>query len=208
MPRQHIKESRRLQLIEANMACIARLGLTDTTIADVSKEAGMSRGICNFYFESKEKMMQETLRHLTTEYARWLEHGEATLEELVQGHFSKEWCSSRRLAVWMAFVAHAAAHTPYRKLLAASHEQAVAAFARVGAGEQAEEIMALIKGLWQQYVLAQGAETRESLAARCLAFVQNKAPALKIVAQTARPAKPARKPAEEMPMFDLFAKKA
>jgi AcrR family transcriptional regulator len=207
MPRQNIKESRRLQLIEANMACIARLGLTDTTIAHVSKEAGMSRGICNFYFESKEKMMQETLRQLTADYAEWLERAGDSLEEIISGHFSSKLCSARRLAVWMAFVAHAAAHAPYRKLLATSHDQTVAALERGGAGEQAGDLAALIKGLWQQFLLVPEAASREALAERCLAFAQ-KQPALKIVAQSAKPAKPARKAAEEMPMFDLFAKKA
>jgi TetR/AcrR family transcriptional repressor of bet genes len=204
MSRQNIKESRRLQLIEANMACIARHGLTDTTIAHVSKEADMSRGICNFYFESKEKMMQETLRHIAEEYRLWLEGAGSTLEALVAGHFSQKLCNAKRLAVWMAFVAHAASHAPYRKILLASHEQTVSALAAAGT-EQAVEIAALIKGLWMQFLLAPEAGSREVLAQRCLAFAHNKVTPLKIVAKTVKPARPET---EEMPLFDLFAKKA
>lgn len=206
MPRQNIKESRRLQLIEANMACIARHGLTDTTIAHVSKEAEMSRGICNFYFESKEKMMQETLKHLVGEYAQWLEGVGTSLEDIVGGHFLKELCNARRLSVWMAFVAHAASHAAYRRLLVESHERTVAAIAAAGPAEQAGEIAAMIKGLWQQFLLSPEAGSREALAARCLAFVQgSKVTPLKIVAKAPKAVKQV---AAEMPLFDLFAKKA
>lgn len=208
MSRKNIKESRRLQLIEANIACIARLGLTDTTIAHVSKEADMSRGIVNFYFESKEKMMQETLRTLVAEYQQWLESAGTSLEAIIEGHFSQKLCNAKRLSVWMAFVAHAASHAPYRKILAASHEQTVEAIAAAGSPEQANEIAALIKGLWLQFLLAPDAGARDSLAERCLAFAQNKVTPLKIVQQAAKPAKPAKPVADEMTLFDLFAKKA
>jgi TetR/AcrR family transcriptional repressor of bet genes len=205
MARQNIKEIRRLQLIEANMACIARHGLADTTIAHVSKEAEMSRGICNFYFESKEKMMQETLRHLVSEYTQWLENAGASLEEIVNGHFSTKLCNARRLAVWMAFVAHAAAHAPYRKILLAAHEQTVKAIEGTGFAEQAGEIAAMIAGFWQQFLLSPDAGARETLAERCLAFARGRVTPLKIVAKTARLLRPE---SEEMPLFDLFAKKA
>src|SRR5476651_2364957 len=67
MPRANVKDKRKQQLMEANIASIARRGLADTTIAHVSKGAGMSRGIVNFYFTSKDKMMQETLLFLAEE---------------------------------------------------------------------------------------------------------------------------------------------
>src|ERR1700759_100591 len=68
MARRDVKDKRKQQLMEANIASIARRGLEGTTIAHVSKGAGLSRGIVNFYFTSKEKMMQETLAFLAEEY--------------------------------------------------------------------------------------------------------------------------------------------
>ncbi len=211
MSRKHIKETRRIQLIAANMACIARYGLTDTTISHVSKEAEMSRGIVNFYFESKEKMMQETLRFLNEEYGQTLAQSGNTPEALVRGHFSPKLCNARRLGVWAAFVAHAATHAPYRKLLATARQQMLEAFAKAGRTEQAADIAALIEGLWLEFLLAPEGQKREALVERCLAFLELK-PTLKLAAQTVKPVKSGKKTADEQPSLldfgDLFAKKA
>ena len=66
--RTESKESRRLQLIHATMRSIARHGLSDTTVSTVLKEAGLSRGIINLHFQSKEKLLLETLSHVVDEY--------------------------------------------------------------------------------------------------------------------------------------------
>jgi len=59
---------RRDQLIKATIRSIARHGLSVTTIATVSKEAGLSQGIINLHFQSKEKLLEETLSHIVDEY--------------------------------------------------------------------------------------------------------------------------------------------
>ena len=42
------------------------------TMADVAKAAGLSSGIVNFHFETKEKLLVETLKYLADEYrANW-----------------------------------------------------------------------------------------------------------------------------------------
>ena len=42
------------------------------TIADVAKAAGLSSGIVNFHFDTKEKLLVETLKYLADEYrANW-----------------------------------------------------------------------------------------------------------------------------------------
>ena len=59
---------RRQQLIEATMTCIREYGLDGTTIAKVTQEAGLSNGIVNFYFKTKQELLSETLRSIHTEY--------------------------------------------------------------------------------------------------------------------------------------------
>jgi TetR/AcrR family transcriptional repressor of bet genes len=61
--------ARRRQLIEATIAVIGRRGYANTTLTHVASEAGLSPGIVNFYFKSKEQLLQATLEQLTDEYA-------------------------------------------------------------------------------------------------------------------------------------------
>ena len=70
--RKASKEIRRQQLIEATIDVMARKGYSGTTMFDVAKAAGLSSGIVNFHFETKEKLLVETLRYLADEYrANW-----------------------------------------------------------------------------------------------------------------------------------------
>ncbi len=62
------REERRRQLIDATMKCIARKGLSGTSIGDVASEAGLSQGIVNLHFDSKDNLLTETLRTLANEY--------------------------------------------------------------------------------------------------------------------------------------------
>jgi len=67
--RKASKEVRRLQLIEATIDSLAKRGYAETTMADVADGAGLSRGIVNFHFESKEKLLIATLQHMYEEYS-------------------------------------------------------------------------------------------------------------------------------------------
>ncbi len=67
-PRGDVKAFRREQLIDATMRTIARHGFARTTMAQVAKAAGLSQGIVNFYFKTKEALLYETLEHLAEEY--------------------------------------------------------------------------------------------------------------------------------------------
>src|SRR5919109_4630275 len=68
--RKASKEARRQQLIEATIDSLAKRGYSETTMADVADGAGLSRGIVNFHFESKEKLLVATLQYMADEYAR------------------------------------------------------------------------------------------------------------------------------------------
>ena len=76
--RKASKETRQQQLIEATIDSLAKRGYSDTTLADVADGAGLSRGIVNFHFESKEKLLVATLQYMADEYAA---HWSAALEK-------------------------------------------------------------------------------------------------------------------------------
>ena len=80
------KEARRQQLIEATVKCISKRGIGSTTLGDVAKEAGLSQGIVNLHFESKDNLFNETLRYLAEEYKSLFEK---TLEKSGPGAADK-----------------------------------------------------------------------------------------------------------------------
>jgi hypothetical protein len=54
--RAEAKAERRQQLIDATIEAIARFGLSGMTMGKVTEIAGVSVGLANFHFESKENL--------------------------------------------------------------------------------------------------------------------------------------------------------
>lgn len=71
-PRTLSRDERRVQLIEATLSTIAECGFSRTTLTEVARRAGLSHGLVLFHFETKEKLLVETLDYLSDEYkANW-----------------------------------------------------------------------------------------------------------------------------------------
>jgi TetR/AcrR family transcriptional repressor of bet genes len=118
------KEERQHQLIQATIRSVAKNGLSDTTMATVSNEAGLSQGIINLHFQSKERLLVETLRFIADEYREsWervlkragLSRAE-TLKELVLIDFKRPVCDPNKLAVWFAYWGESKSRPTYRKI--------------------------------------------------------------------------------------------
>lgn len=52
-------------ILDAAQAVLAREGFSGTTIANVAREAGVSRGLLHYYFEDKEDLLAQMLRRST-----------------------------------------------------------------------------------------------------------------------------------------------
>jgi TetR/AcrR family transcriptional repressor of bet genes len=111
MARDALKEARRIQLMEATIDCIAARGFADLTLADVAKAAGLSVGIVNFYFKSKDALLAATLAHMVGEYQRyWRANVEAAgpspaakLTAMLEGDFQRLVANRKTVTVWYAF---------------------------------------------------------------------------------------------------------
>lgn len=118
------KEARRQQLIEATIKCIASRGISSTTLGDVSREAGLSQGIVNLHFQSKDNLFSETLRYLADEYKTLFDKTLAKagpgpadkLLALMELDLKPSVCDPRKLAVWFAFWGEAKAVPTYQKM--------------------------------------------------------------------------------------------
>ncbi len=211
MSRANVKDKRKAQLIAAALESIAKRGLLETTITHISKGAGMSRGIINFYFASKEMMLRETLKTLIDEYEiEWAEaltkagdEGRARIDALIAVHFNKKLCSAKRLNGMSAFWGHAATQAAYRHQLEAADAKIERALTEAlahmlggsleEAGNAATQLHALIRGLWLSFMLNPRDAAREILAAQAASFVDRLTGApVRIVRDhiIARPAKP------------------
>ncbi len=111
MSRDALKEARRVQLMEATIDCIAAHGFSDLTLADVAKGAGLSVGIVNFYFKSKDQLLIETLRHLVDDYIQQTnenirnagQSAAAQLDAAIESDFHRTIANRKRVTVWYAF---------------------------------------------------------------------------------------------------------
>ena len=74
-PRKMSRETRRQQLIESTIETLALRGYASTTLTEVARTAGLSHGLVNFHFESKAKLLAETLQFLAEEYRlNWMHY--------------------------------------------------------------------------------------------------------------------------------------
>ncbi len=118
------REVRRRQLINATMKCIARKGMGSTTLGDVAREAGLSQGIVNLHFESKDNLLRETLSTLVNEYREQFEktlersgpHPADKLLALMELDLRPSICDRRKLAVWFAFWGEVKSRPTYQRM--------------------------------------------------------------------------------------------
>ncbi len=163
------RETRRRQLIDATLKCIARKGMGNTTLGDVAREAGLSQGIVNLHFESKDNLLTETLRTLANEYR---EQFDKTLEKsgpdpagallaLVQMDLKPKLIDRQKLAIWFAFWGEVKSRPTYRKICdeydryydsvitgLCAEVIADGAYANVTPEAAAEALTSMTNGLW------------------------------------------------------------
>lgn len=176
------KSVRRVQLIEATIDCIAKHGITGTTLAKVTEVAGLSLGLVNFHFASKEKLFEETLRFVASEHrAHWQKGIRATslsdadrFMAIIDSFFHPQICSRKKLSVWFAFFGEAANRSIYRAIVEdideERHQESMQLIRRLSAdGDGAGldptlvslTIEALVDGLWLNMLIYPEDFTRE-----------------------------------------------
>ena len=111
-PRRKLSRAvRRKQIILATIESLAERGYSRTTLTDVAKGAGLSQALVNFHFETKDRLLEETLAFLSEEYrVNWyaaLERAKPApacqLDAMIRADFSAAICTPSRLGAWTAF---------------------------------------------------------------------------------------------------------
>jgi len=184
---------RKQQLIKATIKTVAKKGFADTTLADVAKEAGLSQGIINLHFQSKDRLFSETLRSLSDEYGqaweRALKKASADpiekLRAMVNLDFSAAVCERNKLAVWFAFWGEAKSRPTYLKVCKDHDAQYTSALEQIAgevireggydasAGDVAETLSAMTDGFWLSLLLTPRSLGRDSAKALCFTYLAN-----------------------------------
>lgn len=186
------KALRRQQLIDSTIESIAKRGFAETTMANVADGAGLSRGIVNFHFKSKEMLLVETLRYLAEEYreawTRALEKaGPSAADQLaamVTVDFDPVVCSRKKVAVWYAFYGEAKSRPTYLELCHAEdleQHEVLCGLCRQLAAEGGYEGIdpevvatgfgAISDGLWLDMVIQRRLFDREAARRTCTAYL-------------------------------------
>lgn len=97
MGRKKMTQERQRQIFIGLFNAICEKGFAGSTITDISREAGLSRGILHYYFKNKREMQLELMRSLGKTHfdgIRWLISGlEDALEKIkgmIQFHYMDE----------------------------------------------------------------------------------------------------------------------
>lgn len=193
--RSEQKKITRQKLLDTTIEIIAGEGLAGLTMAKVAEKTGLSRGICNYHFETKEQLMLEAFTALYREHEKaWrkitsdesLNPG-ARLKMLITTMLSLPIADPKKLAVWMAFWGV----TPHRKIyleICASVDREYEAemeglLRQLSDGKDtingmslraiAIALSSMIDGLWINYLISPGCLTRENSIKACLAFLSS-----------------------------------
>jgi AcrR family transcriptional regulator len=115
---------RRGQIIEATFRSIVSNGLSGTTLASVSNEAGLSQGVAVFYFQNKEKLLGAALQR---QYQMYQDAWQTAVEgagpdpssqiiAMVRADFMPPVFSEDALIIWHAFWGEAKARPIYGEI--------------------------------------------------------------------------------------------
>lgn len=187
------REARRRQLIDATMKCIARKGMGSTTLGDVAKEAGLSQGIVNLHFESKDNLLKETLRALADEYREKFDKalknsGPRPADKLVavlEHDIRPSICNQRKLAIWFAFWGEVKSRPTYRRMCDEwdrYYDEVVAGFCGeliadgdyrdIDADTAANALASMTNGLWLSCLISPQAWDRDEARAAVMSYLR------------------------------------
>lgn len=190
--RKASRAERRQQLVQATIESIAVRGYSETTLAHVSKTAGLSQGIVNLHFQTKEMLFLETLRFLRDEFRSAWGHAlekagddpVLQLNALVSSCFKPSICARKKLAGWFAFLGEAKARPLYREICEA-HDMAYCqalqnacdklrvqgGYEDMDAARVALALEAMIEGLWLSIYLSPTDMDRKTARSICQTFL-------------------------------------
>ncbi len=87
MPRPHVEEERREQILQATWRVISTIGFRALRMSDVAVQAGVSTGMIHYYFDTKRQLVRAAFERYFThmiERRQWITESDANPLELLK----------------------------------------------------------------------------------------------------------------------------
>jgi TetR/AcrR family transcriptional repressor of bet genes len=193
--REEQKQKTRTKILKATIDTIMTEGLDGVTMAKVTRHAKLSRGMCNYHFETKEQLIKEAFKMVYHEHeATWRRilcdrrrDPVERIAEFIKALLNPPIADTNKLAVWLAFWGVLSSRQIYFDLCTETdreYENAVEDVLREIAGSDdpvkgmtlhaiAVSLTGLIDGLGLQYVISPGQLTPQEAILSCRAYLSS-----------------------------------
>ena len=188
------KKTSNIKLINSAIKSISKRGINETTMSNVSQGAGLSQGIVNFHFKSKELLFIETLKYISNEYLAAFQHRlkragndpRKKIIAIIKNDFDKKICNRDKIAVWYTFLSEVKFKPVYLQICKERDEyysEIVRSIfvelinkdknKKLSAKKITTSLLALTMGLWLDQLVDPDIFKRNEAKEICLNFVKN-----------------------------------
>lgn len=186
-PRRYSSEQSRRLLIEATLESIVDVGFSSTSISEIVTRANLSRGMVHLYFDNKESLLVAAAKHAAMVYYRNLSdqlepagsRPQDIIETVVRTDLGEILLNDRTVKIWFAFRGEAHANKAITQFSDTRDDQLrdmiFDAFVELAADQGEPEpdrfardtthgTLALLEGMWTDYLLHSDSFSRNSAA--------------------------------------------
>ena len=180
-------QQRRQELIQAGIACLGKGGMSAFTIDRICRQAGVSRGLINHHFKTKEDLLvciyADMTNHLVQEFPTT--DPEGMLAWIIETSFDEQNFDRSGLRAWLSIWGEVATNKALNSLHQSRYnkykariENALLGIARLqglelAADSVARQLIALIDGLWLEYCLHSEGFSLAAAKTDCYRFLQS-----------------------------------
>jgi len=184
--RRKTSDKRRLDLIDAGIQCLGQGGMTAFPIGRICMQAGVSRGLVNHHFTSKNELLI-CIYSSMTEYLIRTPGNDSALQQIsrfIENSFDADSFDKSSLRAWLSIWGEVATNPALKSLHQDRYEiykrqlaSALTTIARanklkIDATGIARQLIALIDGLWLEYCLHSEGFSLETAKKDCYRFLE------------------------------------
>ena len=188
-------QQRREELIEAGIACLGKGGMTAFTIDQICRQAGVSRGLINHHFKTKEELLVSIYGHMTDYLLREnpADSPRQQIAAFIENSFDAASFNKSSLRAWLAIWGQVATNSELKALHQSRYShyrrRLIDALIRIADIEKldieadsiARQLIALIDGLWLEYCLHSEGFSLAVAKADCYRFLRGNGITIKTV---------------------------
>jgi AcrR family transcriptional regulator len=168
--RRKTVRQRRQELIDAGIACLGEGGMSAFTIDRICRKAGVSRGLINHHFRTKDDLLLRIYESMTAHLVDEVDDGEPldVLHQVIDSNFDDNAFDAGNLRAWLTVwgevatnrglqALHRERYAVYKSRIEGALRALAEAEGRALQSERvARQLIALIDGLWLEYCLYPG----------------------------------------------------